>query len=216
MVTVLLAVHNGERYLNLAIDSILNQSYPDFELLIGFNGTTDNSRDIVDSFSDNRIKIFDYRGEKGKAKTLNKLLKEVKSDWVALQDDDDIWLKNKLEIQLQYTEKYDVIGTFINYINETGHIIGQPHLSNKSEDIKRLSLAGANQVANTSAIFKKQDAISVDGWNEDLDGIEDFDFWLKLLRSGKLFYNVPKYLVKHRLHQNSSFNTKTYDISKIL
>lgn len=216
MISILLATYNGEKYLSLSIESILNQSFNDFELLIGFNGTTDNSKDLLLKYNDPRIRYFDYN-EKGKSKTLNKLIKEAKYDWVAIQDDDDIWIKTKLEkqIPLLISGEYDIIGTFINYINKDGDITGKPKLSSSHEDIKNLSFSGINQIANTSAIFRKSDAIYIEGWRE-IDGIEDFDFWLRLMRCNKIFINIPEELVNHRLHNESNFNTKSYDLKKIL
>ena len=216
MISVLLATYNGEKYLSSAIESILNQSFKDFELLIGFNGTTDGSKEIPFRYNDSRIKTFDYGDDKGKSKTLNKLLNEAKYDWIALQDDDDIWINTKLEKQIQYTDGHDVIGTFIRYIDENGEMGGMPHLHTSHYEIVNLSLCGNNQVANTSAIFKKSDAMEICGWREGLDGIEDYDFWLRLIRNGKKFTNIPEQLVLHRLHTNSNFNTKKYDLSKIL
>lgn len=213
MISILLAVYNGEKYLKKSILSILNQTYINFELLIGFNGTSDDSKNIANSFKDDRIKIFDFRDDKGKAKTLNKLILESKYDWCAIQDDDDIWLPIKLEKQITYTHKYDIIGTFIQYIDEFDTIIGQPNLSINNDNIIQLSRLGNNQIANTSTIFKKDDAMQVNYWNENLDGIEDFDFWLKLMKIKKTFINIPEYLVYHRLHKNSNFNTKKYNKS---
>jgi hypothetical protein len=97
---------------------------------------------------------------------------------------------------------YDVIGTFINYINEEGNITGRPNLSSYSEDIKHISMSGVNQVANTSAIFKKSDAIRIGGWRDDLDGIEDYDFWLRMSIQGN-FCRVPGYLALWRDHEDS-------------
>lgn len=216
MVTILLATYNGEKFIKKSIESILNQTFKDFELLIGFNGTTDNSKEIVNKFNDGRIRIFDYGDEKGKSKTLNKLLLESKYGWIAIQDDDDIWVTTKLEKQLNYINNYDVIGTFINYIDSNDIIIGSPLLSTQDEDIKKNSFLGVNQIANTSAIFKKSDSLEIDGWREDLDGIEDYDFWLRLMRNNKTFFNIPENLLLHRLHSNSNFNTKQYDLTKIL
>lgn len=217
MISVLLATYNGEKYLDLAIQSVLNQSFKDFELLIGFNGTTDNSKEIPGKYNDPRIRVFDYGYDKGKAKTLNKLVQEAKYDWLALQDDDDFWLHTKLEKQVPYlTGEYDVVGTFINYINEEGHITGRPSLSSFPDDIKHISLAGINQVANTSSIFKKSITLEIGGWRDDFDGIEDYDFWLRLMRAGKKFINIPEELVHHRLHSNSNFNSKRHNLRRIL
>lgn len=216
MISILLPVYNGEKFLKHSIDSILSQTFTDFELLIGFNGTIDSSKEIVSKYVDTRIRIFDYGSDSGKSRTLNKLIKEAKYDWLAIQDDDDCWIDSKLEKQIHYTDKYDVIGTFISYIDEFGNMCGYPKLHSFHDEIKELSLIGSNQVANTSAIFKKSDALEIGGWRTDLDGIEDYDFWLRLMRNGKRFINIPEQLVLHRLHSNSNFNTKKYDLSKIL
>lgn len=216
MVTILLATYNGEKYISKSVESILNQTFTEFELLIGFNGTTDNSKEIINRYNDSRIRVFDYGDDKGKSKTLNKLLLESKYDWVAIQDDDDIWVETKLEKQLNYISSYDVIGSFISYIDTNDNIIGHPTLSTHNDDIKKNSFSGGNQVANTSAIFKKTDAMEIQGWRDGLDGIEDYDFWLRLMRNNKTFINIPEKLVLHRLHSNSNFNTKQYDLSKIL
>ena len=216
MISILLATYNGERYIRQSIESVLNQTFGEIEILVGFNGTNDKSKEIIYEYKDPRIKIFDYLDERGKAKTLNKLLKEANYDWIALQDDDDIWLPNKLEIQTKLIQKLDVIGTFINYINEYNEHLGGPNLSIFDEQIKYRSLNGDNQIANSSAIFRKSDALEIGGWREDIEGIEDFDFWLRLIRLGRKFQNIPEFLVNHRLHSKSNFNTNIQDTSKIL
>jgi glycosyltransferase involved in cell wall biosynthesis len=216
MISILLATYNGEKFIYDSIKSVLNQTYHNFELLIGFNGTTDNSKNIVSSFNDDRIKIFDFGEDRGKAKTLNKLLNLTNHEWIAIQDDDDIWLDKKLERQIQFINQYDIIGTFIEYINSEGFSVGGPKLKISDDLIKLFSFTGNNQIANTSAIFKKNDALSIGGWDETLDGIEDFDFWLKLMRLNKKFINISEILVRHRIHNDSNFNTKKYDLSKIL
>ena len=215
MISILLATYNGEKYIKESIDSILSQSYQNWELLIGLNGCSDSTEEIVRSYKDNRIKIYNYQ-EKGKAKTLNKLIKEAQFNWLSIQDDDDIWSIYKLEYQIKYINYYDVIGTLIEYINEDGKVIGSPVLYSDHEFIKHYSLSGLNQIANSSAIFKLNDALEVNKWNENLDGIEDYDFWIKLLNKDKKFFNLPLKLVRHRLHQNSNFNTKNFNTDLIL
>lgn len=216
MISILMATYNGEKFIKESIDSILNQTFTEWELLIGFNGTTDNSKEIVNEYEDYRIRIFDYSNDKGKAKTLNKLILESKYDWIAIQDDDDVWIENKLEKQIKFIGTYDVIGTMISYIDENLNFKGQPNLEFKHDEIISKSLNGNNQIANTSAIFKKNDALKINGWDIKIDGIEDFDFWLRLIKDGKKFVNLPDKLVLHRLHDKSNFNTKTFDINKIL
>lgn len=216
MFSILLATYNGEKYIRESIDSILNQNFPYWELLIGFNGTTDNTKNIVSEYKDFRIKTFDYGNDKGKAKTLNKLLTEAKYEWIAIQDDDDIWRCNKLQKQAAYANIYDIIGSFIHYIDEYGEITFDLNLAIEDERIKQLSLSGNNQIANTSAVLKKSIALDANGWREDIDGIEDFDFWLRLMRKQKQFFNIPEYLVMHRVYKQSNFNNKIYNLESIL
>jgi glycosyltransferase involved in cell wall biosynthesis len=216
MISILLATYNGEKYIKKSIESILNQTFTDFELLIGLNGVTDNTEAILRSYEDDRIRIFNYGDERGKAKTLNKLLMEARYDWIAIQDDDDIWIDKKLEKQISLINQYDVIGTWIKYIDNNENFIGSPRLRIESDNIKFFTLNGNNQIANTSVIFKKNISIEVNGWREDIDGVEDFDFWIKLLKKDKKFINIPEYLVLHRIHSESNFNTKKHDIRKIL
>jgi glycosyltransferase involved in cell wall biosynthesis len=216
VISILLPVYNGEKYIRQSIDSIAAQTFKDWELLVGFNGTTDSSKDILAEYNDLRIKVFDYGEDKGKAKTLNKLIKEAKYDWIALQDDDDVWLPTKLEKQITYMKEYDVIGTFIRYINEDSQPGGTPNLATTYQDIKNRSLSGDNQTANTTAIFKKSAALDIGGWDTSIDGIEDFDLWIRLLKKGYRFHNIPENLTLHRLHAESNFNTKPYDPKSIL
>jgi glycosyltransferase involved in cell wall biosynthesis len=217
VISILLATYNGERYIKKSIDSIMDQTFKDWKLLIGFNGTTDSSKEIVESYNDKRIFVYDYLDEKGKAKTLNKLLEKVNTPWCAIQDDDDVWHSQKLGKQISITKDFDVIGTRILYIDEKDNVIGAPDLAIDNFEIKIKSMNGVNQVANSSAIFKTEWARKVNGWNEDVDGIEDFDFWLKIMRHEESkFCNIPEFLCLHRLHEKSNFNTKEQDINKIL
>ena len=217
VISILLATYNGERYIKKSIDSIMDQTFKDWKLLIGFNGTTDSSKEIVESYNDKRIFVYDYLDEKGKAKTLNKLLEKVNTPWCAIQDDDDVWHSQKLGKQISITKDFDVIGTRILYIDEKDNVTGAPDLAIDNFEIKSKSMNGANQVANSSAIFKTEWARKVNGWNEDVDGIEDFDFWLKIMKHEESkFCNIPEFLCLHRLHEKSNFNTKEQDISKIL
>jgi len=215
MISVLLATYNGHRFIQKSIDSVLNQTFGELELLIGLNGENSKTKEILEKYNDPRIKIFDYGDDKGKAKTLNKLLMECSFEILCLQDDDDIWQKNKLEKQISFIDENDVVGTFIQYINERGEIIGYPELSLFHDRIVLKSLSGDNQIANTSAMFRKKDSIRVGGWEETKEGIEDFHFWIKLIREKKTFLNIPEFLVQHRIHSTSNFNTKKYDLNWI-
>ena len=207
-ISILLATYNGKKYIESCINSIISQTHSNWELLIGFNGTNDGTQKFIkEKFSDKRIKAFDYGQDKGKSKTLNKLIKETESDWIAIQDDDDIWLPRKLEKQIKYISDFDIIGTYIAYIDEFENIVGQPNLKHTNQDIISNTMRGDNQMANSSVFLKKSKLLEVGMWDENLTCLEDFDLWIKLIKNDCKFINVDTVRVLHRIHSNSNFNT---------
>ena len=114
---------------------------------------------------------------------------------------------------------FDVVGTFIQYINENegrSEWGNGPSLSIDHQDITKGIQSGDNQIANTSALFRKSDALLIGGWKEEFEGIEDYDFWARLMKSGKQFINIPEVLVLHRIHRTSNFNFNNYDKSRLM
>jgi glycosyltransferase involved in cell wall biosynthesis len=220
MVTILLPVHNDEKYINFTLESLLSQTYKEYKCIIGFNGTIDKSREIVESCvgRDKRFIIKDFGDSKGKSLTLNKLLDIVESDYICLIDGDDMWNEKKLESQIKVRESADIIGTLASYINENNQKFHNLTLSQSDFDIKRGFVNGHNQIVNSSCLLKTSDAKEINGWDQSVDGLEDFDFWLKLFKLGKTFFNIQDYLVYHRIHPNSNFNSKKlrYTVSDIL
>ena len=220
MVTILLPIYNDEKYIKFTIQSLLDQSFSDYKCLIGFNGTTDNSRDIVKSLieDDRRFSINDFGDAKGKSLTLNKLLDIVDTEFICLVDGDDIWKSDKLEKQINISSQFDIIGTLASYIDENNSSFFNLNLLEDNESIKRELFKGNNQIVNSSCFLKTSCAREVGGWDHSVEGLEDFDFWVKLAKKNKIFFNVQDYLVYHRVHQNSNFNAKklSYNVIDIL
>ena len=214
-ITILLPVHNDEKFIGRTLLSVINQTHKDFTCLIGFNGTRDLSKEIVNNLvaDDNRFKVFDYGTDSGKSKTLNKMLSEVKTDRFCLIDGDDIWVDTKLETQIKFSKYYDVVGTLACYIDESDNIFHYLPLSENNDEISNGIIRGHNQIINSSCMVNTEDALSVGGWDHAVEGLEDFDFWVKLYKKAKTFYNIQEYLVKHRIHSNSNFNAKKLDVS---
>ena len=220
-ITILLPVHNDEKFIERTIVSLMGQTYQDFLCLIGFNGTVDSSKEIADRIvaGDNRFIAFDFGEERGKSITLNKLLHKVETERFCLIDGDDIWDQRKLEAQIRISDQYDVIGTLACYIDEHDNIFNHLKLDENNSPIRDGILRGHNQIINSSCMVKTSDALSIGGWDSEVDGLEDFDFWVKLYYAGKTFYNIQEYLVHHRIHKGSNFNAKelpytVYDILK--
>lgn len=210
LITILLPVYNDEKYLKHCLESIKNQTYSDFTCLVGFNGTVDKSKEIFEYSvgGDPRFIKLDYGTESGKSVTLNKMLTEVKTEITCLIDGDDVWHPEKLKIQIENMEGNDVVGSLTIYIDERNLFKNRIGLYENHDYIVQSILSGNNQIINSSCFVRTRCFLQARGWDPSVEGLEDFDMWVKLVKLGKRFYNVPEYLVYHRVHSNSNFNAK--------
>ena len=195
-------IYNGIEFINESVPSILNQTYINWELIIGINGLPQNSQTylIAKEYENksNKIKVFDLFTIKGKSEALNEMLKFCKYDYIALLDVDDIWHNQKLELQVKLLNVYDVIGSSCVWFGDRPGIVPQIPLG----DISNHDFSLVNPIINSSSVIRKE----LCHWNEN--GIEDYDLWLRLRKQGKKFFNFKEILVKHRIHTASAFNSK--------
>ena len=202
MISILIPIYNGIEFINDSVQSVILQSYGEWELLIGINGHPVNSEiyQIAKNYEtqDNRIKVFDFYNIKGKSNSLNELIKYCKYDFVAILDVDDIWHKNKLEIQSKFISHYDVVGSNCVWFGDREGVIPKIPIY----DISNFNFSLVNPIINSSSIIRKELCY----WNEN--GIEDYDLWLRLWKQKRCFFNCPEILVKHRIHNMSAFNSK--------
>lgn len=194
-------VYNGIEFINDAVNSILYQTYPHWELLIGVNGHEENSNvyQIAKQYECDKIKVFDLFHLKDKSSTLNELKTHSSYEFLSLIDVDDIWKINKLKIQSKYLNKYDVIGTNCIYFGDLPGIIPKLPLGN----ISPFNFNLFNPIINSSCIIKKNMCF----WENNF--LEDYTLWKKLRKEGKTFYNCKEILVLHRIHKNSFYNSRT-------
>ena len=208
-VSIIIPLYNGIEYLEESINSILTQTYKNWELLIGINGkfNDEDFKNEVKNKIDNLIKKYPNNNFelniinfnfKGKSKTLNNLVSHAKYDYIALLDVDDKWVNNKLELQIKYIKDYDVIATSCEYIGDINNYT--PTLP--YGDISNFYIFKYNPIINSSVIIKKELA----KWCEDDNIIEDYDLWFKLYFESKKIYNINKVLCYHRISKNSAFN----------
>ena len=194
-------VYNGIEYMDTSVTSIVEQTHKEWELLIGINGHPPGSTVYQTAKAyetDPRIRVLDLT-TKGKSNTLNEMLTYCSYSWIALLDVDDVWLPLKLETQLPFMSFYDVIGTHCHYFDER---YGQPDIP--TGDLRSHNFLQVNPIINSSCLVKKEHCL----WDGSVDGVEDYDLWLRLWRKKCFFYNVHEALVLHRIHQSSSFNAK--------
>ena len=212
MISILMPIFNGFEFIKDSVVSVLNQTYEEWELIIGINGHTENSpifqsAKTLETVS-SKIHVYDLHEIRGKANALNAMLQFCSYDHIAILDVDDIWTADKLEKQVPFLEYYDVVGSQCMYFGDiNGHIPGTP-----VGDLSEVDFTIGNPIINSSSVIKKE----LCHWNEN--GIEDYDLWLRLRKQNKTFYNYAGVLVKHRIHSASAFNSKGHSdkVGKIL
>jgi glycosyltransferase involved in cell wall biosynthesis len=206
-VTVILPVYNAEKYLKEAIDSILNQTYTDFELLLINDGSTDSSEKIILSYNDPRIIYIKNEGNKGLIFSLNKGIDLAKGDYIARMDADDISMPERLEKQLNYLEEnknVEVVASTVKYIDDAGKIAGNWKLDNQTTDVKTIRkwMPRENCIAHPSVMGKKE-LLSRFKYNPNQLNIEDYDLWMRLLNTGAIIAKIPEPLLYYRVHSSS-------------
>jgi len=205
MISILIPIYNGIEFIEESVSSVLNQTYDQWELLIGINGHPENSNTykIAKEYEkkSSKIRVFDLYTIRGKSNTLNEMIKHCNYNYVAILDVDDVWQQQKLEIQSQLLNKFDVIGSNCIWFGDRPGIVPQI----PTGDISNIDFSIVNPIINSSSIIRKE----LSYWNEN--GIEDYDLWLRLRKQNKKFFNCKEILVKHRIHQQSAFNSKGND-----
>ena len=203
MISILIPLYNGIEFIDDSVSSVISQTYGNWELIIGVNGHEQNSQVFQQAkrYKCGKIKVLDLYTTKGKSAALNEMVKHCSYDYVAILDVDDIWHPEKLRVQTQYLQSYDVIGSNCIWFGDINDIVPQiPQL-----DISAFDFRQVNPIINSSSIIRKKLCY----WDENIhSGVEDYDMWIRLRLRGCKFYNCPEILVKHRIHQTSAFNSK--------
>ena len=205
-ISVVMSVYNGEKHLRESIESILNQTFTDFEFIIVNDGSTDNSLEIIKSYDDERIKIINNEENIGLTKSLNKAIKQARGVYIARQDADDISLSNRLELQFKFLEKHPevaLLGTGIYVIDENGDEIEKRIMH---PNPKRSLLKG-NRFIHGSVMFRKSVIDELGAYNETLRYSQDYELWLRLSKEYDV-RNLTVPLYKLRMHKSSILSRK--------
>lgn len=187
LITVLMPVYNGEKYLREAIDSILSQSHADFEFLIVNDGSTDTSEEIIRSYHDPRIRLINQKNG-GVSAALNTGLQHAAGRFIARMDADDISHTNRLQTQLAFMNEhpaYVMIGSDVNYIDEDGLFLFRYHAAaHTNEEVNSLIRHDCLFVHST-VFFCKEPVLSLGGYNVHAHNFEDHLLWVNLLKQGQ-------------------------------
>ena len=205
-------VYNTERYLKYALESVLAQTFTDFEFIILDDGSSDSSVHIIQEFAENdeRIRFFPLE-HRGYVSLLRRGLNHCRGEFVARMDSDDICLPDRFEKQVNFLRANpDVVavGSQIVIIDPYGSKVEQPQHKLAHEEIEKELLNGVGWAMVHPAVTMRREALmKVGGYREDLMVSEDLDLFLRLAEHGKVV-NLPDVLLKYRQHLQSVNYTK--------
>lgn len=215
LISVIISVFNEEKYIAEALRSILNQSYINIEIIVVDDYSTDNSVNIIKSFNDSRIRLFQKINEKRYLSSSRNIgIRLARGEYIILQDADDLSSFDRIEKQfaeIKVMGKDSIVGCLVNKINEDGSIqkINLPIYHD--EIIKGFSRKKNRVTIVAGTIMASKSIFENFNYNENLKYGQDWDHLLRLNESGKVkFFNVPEYLYDYYQRPKNSNNKKDW------
>lgn len=212
-VTVLMAVHNGEQYLETAVNSILRQTLRDFDFLIVDDASTDATPQMLANFAakDARIQILTNETNLGLTASLNRGIAQIETPYIARMDADDISVPERLERQVAYMEKHPEIGAVgcgTGIFNANPDIFCKRYQPPIAPAIARqMTLLIAPQISHPTALIRTKECKKINGYRPCFRYAQDYDLWLRLLEITQIS-NLPQALLFYRNHTNSISESK--------
>jgi glycosyltransferase involved in cell wall biosynthesis len=202
-VSVLTSVYNGENHIEDCIDSVLNQTFTDFEYVILNDGSTDQTRRILEKYTDPRLRII-HQENLGIPKSLNKGVSLCRSDLIAHLDADDYAQSHWLEKQLEFMEQNEDVAFCGSRAKElfNGRLYPTSYPFTEKDHKIRKNLCWLNSVPHSFVIFRKSLFLKAGGYDPDLAIAHDYDLWIRLLGEGK-GHNLNENLGVFRIHRTS-------------
>ena len=213
-ISVLMPAFNAEKYIECAIKSILNQSYSNFELIILDDGSSDQTRELINQFSDSRIKKIYQDENAGLVTARNALVASASGKYIAFLDADDIAMPHRLEMQVSYLENFavDICGSAYDAIYESSGKRKTSKQRYSDADIRAL-ITIYSPLCNP-AVMAKAEVFKKFPYEVGKDYAEDYSLWVRLSLAGYRFANLKARLITYRIHekqtsqvQNSATNT---------
>ena len=216
-VSVIMSVYNGEKYLGEAIDSILNQTFTDFEFIIVDDGSIDRSADIIRSYKDSRIKLIQQEN-RGASCGRNRGIQESKGEYIACMDADDISLPQRLEKQVDFLEKHPdigIVGTWAIMMTEKGEDIYIAEIPQNDLELREL-LAKTSPFFHSSVVFRRTLFDSCGPYPEDFKraSVEDWILWHQFATGTKLA-NIGEPLFRYRIRLTGAINRTKNEVKKL-
>jgi glycosyltransferase involved in cell wall biosynthesis len=211
-ISVVMSVYNCEKYIKEAIYSILNQNFGDFEFIIINDGSTDKTREIIEEYKDERIKVINNKN-KGLTKSLNEGIELAKGEYIARMDADDISLRERFEKQVEFldfnTDIY-MCGTWAEFIDENGVFLKDFKRPITDKEIKK-ELLFHNPFIHSSVMIRKSVFDKVGLYNESFRYAQDYELWTRVVAKLKTA-NLPEALLKYRVLKESITKSKNFKV----
>jgi glycosyltransferase involved in cell wall biosynthesis len=217
LVTIVMPTYNNARYLPRAVQSVLDQTFSNWELIIVDNFSTDETLNVLRNYSDSRISVLQIDNAGCIARSRNLAINSTKSEWLAFLDSDDYWYPNKLSsIFGQDTDEVDFFYHNLSTVDENSKIIdsiGVKSRNLKSPILKDLILNG-NTIATSSVVVRRKFVLEVGGMREkdDLVGIEDYNTWLQISVKTERYRLIPTFLGAYRKHSSNFSSFEDFKI----
>lgn len=207
LVSVVMPAYNGEKYIAKSIQSVLNQTYDNIELIIVEDCSTDKTADVIKSFHDERIRVFSNKKNMGIAYSTNVGISKSRGEYIALLDDDDIAIADRFSIQVEYMDKHidiDILGGRSLDINSDDEIISYGWTPrNNPKYIKAMLLFECLDFRNGTAIFRKNFLLKNKlKYKDNYYGMQDFMMYVEASKCGCIT-SLNKYFLKYRVHGSS-------------
>lgn len=203
-VSVIIPTYNSGQYIRQAIDSVLAQTYQDFEIIVVDDGSTDNTADLLNPYQD-RIRYI-YQENKRLSGARNTGIRIAQGEYLAFLDADDIFLPHKLETQVKFFLQNPQIGLVSGgwvYMDSNSNILREARPWDHTPRLDRQSLLYICPFLPNSVLLRRRWVDLVDGFDESLQHVEDWDLWLRLVSAGCLMAWQREVVCHYRLHQMS-------------
>jgi glycosyltransferase involved in cell wall biosynthesis len=202
-ISVVMSVYNGDRFLRQAVDSVLSQSFADFEFLIADDGSRDRSLAILQDYAakDGRIRLVQQEN-RGLTRTLNALIQQARGELIARMDADDVCLPQRFALQVEFLRQHPevvCVGGAQEWIDEAGRVLGHNPEAEDDAEIQCRLLRGWTAINHPSAMMRRSAVLQVGGYDETMTSAQDIDLWLKLGEIGRLA-NLPQTVLLYRQH----------------
>lgn len=221
LVSIVVPSYNHGRFISKMIDSVIAQSYSNWEMIIVDNHSNDNTDQIIKKYQDRRIKIIKINNGGIVAVSRNRGIEESKGEWIAFLDSDDVWFQQKLERCMSIADKTDLIYHDMKVYNADENLLLNQGLKSRklvSPVFKDLLMKG-NTLINSSVIVRRSLLEEVNGLNEDksLVAVEDYHLWLKIAQKTDRFVHIPEQMGYYTIHGfGLSQRDTTFQLEKVV